>query len=370
MSYVRRLLLIGFVCLVNHGFGQAAPAAERSSAATPSSAPAQVVMPTDPVALLELARDKNGIAVAGGAPWHLKASFDIFDESGAVKEKGTFEEFRFSEEKYKVIISSPSFSQTEIGNDTGRFVVGDRGSIRQPAELVRQNLLVVVPSEKQFQNMNLSLLYRKLGAIQLKCISVVPKPVLIMGHSSYLSSPLLQVPTEEECFSLNAPAVRLRVTEGGYHEMVYNQVGVFRGRYVALDSGVQKSAKPLVHMHIDTLETLKQPDEALLIPPSDAISVPKRIKENGRVLAGNIVKKVTPQYPSTAKMGGVQGIVVLHAIIGRDGKIADLEPIGGPKELNPPSMNAVRQWTYKPYLLDGEPVEVETTINVVFSLGG
>jgi TonB family protein len=86
--------------------------------------------------------------------------------------------------------------------------------------------------------------------------------------------------------------------------------------------------------------------------------------------ARNLVSKVTPIYPAEAKKAGIQGTVTLHAVISKDGKIENLHLVSGPAELQQPALDAVRQWVYRPYLLDGKPVEVQTKINVVYSLGG
>jgi protein TonB len=87
------------------------------------------------------------------------------------------------------------------------------------------------------------------------------------------------------------------------------------------------------------------------------------------VIAGNLLAKTLPQYPAIAKTAHIQGIVVLQATISKSGSIQNLRVISGPPMLQPAAMDAVRSWRYKPYLLNGEPVEVETTINVVFNLG-
>ncbi len=85
-------------------------------------------------------------------------------------------------------------------------------------------------------------------------------------------------------------------------------------------------------------------------------------------MAGNILTKVTPVYPQAAKDAKIQGAVVLDAVIGKDGLIKSLKLVSGPEELTHSAWNAVSQWTYKPYLLNGEPTEVETTITVNYSL--
>jgi TonB family protein len=97
--------------------------------------------------------------------------------------------------------------------------------------------------------------------------------------------------------------------------------------------------------------------------------VPQRIRVGGSVAAGMIVQRVTPVYPAEAKAAQVSGTVVLHAIIGKDGAIQKLDLISGPPMLTDSAIDAVRKWRYKPFLLNGQPVEVETTINVAYQLG-
>jgi protein TonB len=75
-----------------------------------------------------------------------------------------------------------------------------------------------------------------------------------------------------------------------------------------------------------------------------------------------------PVYPPIAKATGMQGTVVLQATIARNGTIANLHVVSGSTMLQQAALDAVRNWLYRPYLLNGEPVEVETTVNVVFKL--
>jgi periplasmic protein TonB len=98
-------------------------------------------------------------------------------------------------------------------------------------------------------------------------------------------------------------------------------------------------------------------------------STPRTLSISSGVMAGNLLDKTVPQYPAIAKAARIQGTVVLQATIAKDGTIQNLRVINGPPMLQQAAIDAVRSWRYKPYLLNGEPVEVETTINVVFNLG-
>lgn len=95
---------------------------------------------------------------------------------------------------------------------------------------------------------------------------------------------------------------------------------------------------------------------------------PKLVRVSQGVSTGLLVKKVTPEYPPLAKQAHVQGSVVLRAVIGKDGKVENVQPESGSPLLASAAVNAVKQWRYKPYVLDGTPVEVETTVTVNFRL--
>jgi len=93
-----------------------------------------------------------------------------------------------------------------------------------------------------------------------------------------------------------------------------------------------------------------------------------RIRQGGQVQAAKLVNKITPMYPSLARQTRLSGTVRLHAIIAKDGTIQSLDVVSGPPLLQASALEAVKQWRYQPTLLNGEPVEVETTIDVIFSL--
>ena len=87
------------------------------------------------------------------------------------------------------------------------------------------------------------------------------------------------------------------------------------------------------------------------------------------VAEGMLITPVKPVYPAIALAAHIQGTVVLQATISKTGTIEGLRVVDGPPMLRQSALDAVKQWRYRPYLLNGEPVEVETTINVIFSLG-
>ena len=95
---------------------------------------------------------------------------------------------------------------------------------------------------------------------------------------------------------------------------------------------------------------------------------PARISSG--VMQGQILQKTQPVYPPIAKAAHMQGTVTLHAIISKTGTIESLTAISGPEMLKGAALDAVKSWRYKPYLLNGEPTEVDTTVIVNFNLNG
>jgi len=107
-------------------------------------------------------------------------------------------------------------------------------------------------------------------------------------------------------------------------------------------------------------------DLGLSAGPGHRIVGPLRV--GGNVQAARIINRVQPVYPEDARLGRISGTVRLHVIIGTDGTMKQLEVISGHPMLQKAALDAVRQWRYQQTLLNGEPVEVDTTIDVIFAL--
>jgi protein TonB len=141
---------------------------------------------------------------------------------------------------------------------------------------------------------------------------------------------------------------------------------MFMPREVAVYEGRRK----VLTATVDILGGISASAEALT-PAANVVAVkdmhPLQIAPG--VSQGHLIKQTYPVYPAVAKDAHVEGKVILKAIIGADGHIHDLEVVEASSPLLvAPAIRCVSQWQYKPYLLDGVPVEVETTINVIFQL--
>jgi len=100
------------------------------------------------------------------------------------------------------------------------------------------------------------------------------------------------------------------------------------------------------------------------------VAAPQRVRVSSGVTQGLVMHKVNPVYPPLARQARIQGSVLLQAVISKTGDIVNLQVISGHPMLTGAAIEAVKQWKYKPYILNGEPVEVDTQITVNFTLSG
>jgi TonB family protein len=119
---------------------------------------------------------------------------------------------------------------------------------------------------------------------------------------------------------------------------------------------------------LQMISSLSVPTEEMTVTVPSVAGDVGRIRVGGNLEAGKLVNKVQPIYPEAARQARIEGVVRLHVIIGKDGSMMQLEVISGHPLLQQAALDAVRQWIYRPTLFEGRPVEVDTTIDVIFSL--
>ena len=121
----------------------------------------------------------------------------------------------------------------------------------------------------------------------------------------------------------------------------------------------------VAHAAITAIPPVNHAQDAVATLPTQTDEIPTKA---GIVTPGAMLKKVEPKYPWLAKAAHIQGTVILHATITKEGKIANLVIVSSPdKILSKPALKAAQQWTDRPYLLNGEPIEVDTTIKITFT---
>jgi TonB family protein len=189
----------------------------------------------------------------------------------------------------------------------------------------------------------------------------------------------LEQPKRYFCVEPSTGALAYRVF--GSRELEFRDYKLFRGKsvptsfraYTANELTMEGTFK---WSELETSpETLRLPEAAEWREYSDSCKAdgykPLRVRISSGVAAQRIIDKVAPRYPIWAKNDRVMGKVILKATIGRDGSVQNLTPISSPREdLTNAAADAVRQWKYLPYFLCDEPVEVETQVEITFTLVG
>jgi TonB family protein len=163
---------------------------------------------------------------------------------------------------------------------------------------------------------------------------------------------------------------RLRLLSWTIEHHPESEVMSFPGLWTGMPDPMFQQVKPQwiaqVHQHADDPNVLRS--AAAFLISKNAPPVPNAVRVGANVQAVNLAKKVDPAYPPLAQQARVQGTVKFNATIGQDGHIMNLALVSGHPLLVQAAQEAVQQWVYKPTLLNGNPVQVTTTIDVNFTL--
>jgi TonB family protein len=328
------------------------------SAQTPSSDSAP--MPSDANALLLLAAQQNGLTGAKLQPWHLKATYSAMDEQGKVTDQGTIEQFWASPERSKIILTSGSDTQTVFITPGGNLQAGSLKGKSINATFLRAELVEPLLDPDFIQQNHFGMEERSVGTTKLECLGIDSE----IKKKSQASANLTF------CLAPDKPILRIASVGAGMRQMIHNGIFKFQTQYVAKDITGLVNGKKEMLAHIETIEPLQVLDDSLFAPSTDAKAITDKIAISSGMATGYLLQKVNPAYPLAAKQGRVQGKVVLQGVIGTNGHVIELKAVSGPNLLQQEALDAVKQWLYRPSEFNGKPIEVETTVNVIFNLGG
>jgi protein TonB len=149
-------------------------------------------------------------------------------------------------------------------------------------------------------------------------------------------------------------------------------------RDIIRSTGLAVDVPPIAVVNLGNTDASLPPGINSAAPSSPHVTVgPTTPKPSSKLLnlssgvsAGNLIAPIRPEYPSIAKAVHVEGTVIIDAVISRSGSIESARVLSGPPMLQPAALAAVRQARYRPFLLDGQPTEVQTTITINFRMGG
>jgi TonB family protein len=292
-------------------------------------------------------------------PWHLKLSFQLYDAKGNSTEKGMIDEWWAGPSMEKTVYTSPSYTSTEIRTKDGLYRNKGGSSVPSLLELVLRQTVHPMPSELDIADSTPDLRKETIGKVLMDCI-MLTQPIKNVAYA-----PLGLFPTY--CFDRDQDSLRVSY-DFGSQLIARNKVGTFQQRSVAVDQTTLQSSITEVSAHVDALESIA-PNESEFALSSEFEKVNQdQVSVASGVIAALKTSGVNPSYPETSRRNHVSGSVILKARIGTDGHIHSLKVISTPDaDLAIASLAAVRQWIYKPFLLNGEPVKVETQITVNFN---
>lgn len=312
----------------------------------------------------------NDLDTEGSKPFHLKMTFQLYSMAGGKADAGTIEEWWYSPKDHHTLVHSPAFNR-----DSNTPSAYDQNTERENY-LVNELLnftLRPVPKHDSSRASDINEKTLSFGKVTLDCFEA--KPTSLPG--SRQNPPTI-------CAQQNSDEVRVVLESEGNAVSTRNSMGKFRGIAVALNVEVSLVGRDAIVGKVETLEGLDPKPTEATAPTATADpgpitnpSSPSRGATDGLpkvgiaagVVAGFRTKFVQPNYPLQAKLARMSGTVVLKAVISKEGKVEHLVPIAITDGVfTDAAMEAVKQWEYKPYLLNGEPTDVDTTITVNFQM--
>ena len=326
----------------------------------------------DPRALLGAAAPFYNFSDSSLKPWYMHVTYQLYDDSGKPAQRGAFDYWWGSPKIYRMGWSRGGSAYTIWHTADGREsyeAIGDQ--IQYFERQLESALLAPLPTVEELDRNKSSLerKNRKVGQQNLPCFMVIPQMPLEESARAMDDVPLGMFPTY--CFDSSTSALRMVFSWDSILE-VFNRVAKVQGRYLPQDIRFFEAGRPILSATVETVSALDPSDPGLKpAPDAKLLEKPGRVPVDQKTINGYLTKKVFPLYPADAKEAHVSGTVEMRVVIGTDGAIHEIQVVKAPwPSLVASAMWAVSQWQYKPYMLNGKPVEVETTIHVIFTLGG
>ncbi|MGA2887233.1 MAG: energy transducer TonB [Terracidiphilus sp.] len=303
-------------------------------------------------------------------PWHLKATYQLYDLKGNPSEQGTWEFWWSSPKVYRSSWTRIGAEYTEWSTAGGAlYRKGSGNPLRYFERTMEGTLLFPLPERGVLDSGRMKLDLKMLPQDK-------PDLACVLTTLQWLVDGKLQAPSSgmASYYCFDPATLALRMTYSNQLTKQFSQLVKTQGRYLSRQVVVTEGKQKLFTVSVETVEALNTADNTIFMPPTDATLEQRAPSPHGDsqddVTTGSLVKKTQPVYPLASKMAREQGIVVLGAVIGTDGRIHDLEVLASPSSMLAESaVNSVKKWEYKPYLLNGVAVEVETVVNVTYSLG-
>jgi hypothetical protein len=285
----------------------------------------------------------NGLQSIDLRPWHIVIEYDQFDGDGDNFNSGVFEELWAGPKRYEQSYKSNDLNQTDYATGKGLFRLGDQRWPKRGEMQVQNEVIDPFSFAATLQDVHTKNIERAFGVHSLEC-------VVFESGSGKISAPT------QYCFDHHGTA--LRYTRGfGWFQTTYNDIVLFEGRSIARDVEVTDGGKPYLKLRVKVIEELPQVDAKEFEPPADATNL------QGRRLSGVLMRTLKQPFPQwQSALRGQRFSVTIEVVVGKDGHVISAHAVSGPSEAFKDAENAARKWVFQPYLVLGDPAEVEAKI--------
>lgn len=308
------------------------------------ASPAEVMDSSNLQTWLNTRRSENGLASVDLPPWHIVITYDQFDEDGDNVHSGVVEEFWAGPKRSKVSFKSDNLSQIDFITDQGLYRAGDQRWQNRTESEVGAAVIDPFSNAAMLQGLHVTKIERSFGNHKLSCD-------VFARMSGGISSP------NQYCTDTKDSALRY-VRGPGWWQIAYNDIVSFSGHFVARNVEVTDGGRPFLKLRVTKLELLDHPDEKEFAPGTSAVKL-----SGTRVSGVSITPLKSVPIDASAVTGLSKFQVDVQIVIGKDGKVIEAKAISGPKEAYKAAEAAARKWVYVPYLVAGQPTEVETKIS-------
>lgn len=330
---------------------------------SPTTAPQP--LPKDPHAILAAAEPFYDFSDPSLKPWHLKATYQLYDEKGKPAEQGTYEYWWASPKIYRGTWTRPHAAHTEWHTADGRYERLDSGGPLKFFERRLESMLLAPLAGMRDPDPALFGLELKLmpaGGADFPCITEMP-----LRQRDGTLQPLPESLAQSFCFDPQMP-ILWAIHSNGIVTVDFSSIVKAQGKYLPRGVLVTGGKQKIFSASVNQVSGLSLSDPALTPSPDARLAMDENTGASAGLSGGWIIKRVPPVYPQMAWSGHDQGTVLLQGTIGVDGLVHNPEVILAPsRPLAESALDAVSQWVYKPFLLNGKPIEKQTVFNVRYS---
>lgn len=339
---------------------------------------AKIKLPQDAGAILEMAAPFYNYDPANAKPWRLSYQYKLLDSQGTVSAEGTVEFWWSPNQGRRITWTKGNNVHTEWRTSDGKTLQSVTGDdISSMEHRLGSAVLFSLPKAQDFASGETTLKLVRIensGVVNL-CVAQVPSKSAANSQADNLHG----VGTAY-CFDSQAP-VLVSTLQNHTITNSYSHIQKFLDHNIAGHIDISYGGEKKLEADLEECAEIKA-DDAAFAPSADAKEPPVQMitvkklpiitspngEKNAGVKPGALLVRVPPIYPPGALASHISGIVVIQAMIGKDGSLQNPRVVSSPDEsLSQAALDAVRQWRYQPYMLNDQPVSVMTTINVSFS---